>query len=440
MSKIINYIYAEHSNNITLDDLSKMEHLSTYYISHMIKASLGMNFREFLCFARVESSEIPLLATNKKISSIAKEVGFSTTSYYEKYFKKWFGRSPLEHRELCAPLILSSSKTETAAPVSISEIISAVTEGLSAVTSQETSDLHVQYIKQDITIASHAQRISYYAPKVQLIISLQDYNTLGSEIFHILKKLNCFDVIIETTNPADAELSELFQTDLIKHHCNASIKSTSALSSLTSYGFDSIAFMIYLLNNNMMSNKPIRLRLMDPDSKTSLTGYPALLTSGGMPKPSYYACFFMTRLFGDLIYLCDNCSIVRLDREKTCYGIFIYNYNDSMNRLCTRRTSFLETQSTINAFLDELNININLLGITGKHIITKYTFTTQNNIFNLVSKLGFTNGFKSALNLDHKEYTTPDIDIQVESVTDTLNISFSFTGAGIQVVVIEPFD
>ena len=80
VSRIIGYIYEFHSDQITLNDLADMEHLSTFYLSHIIKNYTGMNFREFLCFARVEWSEIDLLETNKKISRIARDVGFSTTS------------------------------------------------------------------------------------------------------------------------------------------------------------------------------------------------------------------------------------------------------------------------------------------------------------------------------------------------------------------------
>jgi AraC-like DNA-binding protein len=79
LGRIINYIYEKHAEKLTLEDLGSMEHLSTYYISHLITEGTGMNFREFLCFARVEFSEMLLLDTNKKINVIAQEVGFSAT-------------------------------------------------------------------------------------------------------------------------------------------------------------------------------------------------------------------------------------------------------------------------------------------------------------------------------------------------------------------------
>ena len=83
-----------------MDELAKIEHLSTFYLSHFIREHIRLSFQEFLSFARVEMSEIPLLETEKKISVIARESGFSTTSYYEKFFSKWFGHTPAEYRSI----------------------------------------------------------------------------------------------------------------------------------------------------------------------------------------------------------------------------------------------------------------------------------------------------------------------------------------------------
>ncbi|MBO4235925.1 MAG: helix-turn-helix transcriptional regulator [Firmicutes bacterium] len=108
VSRIISYIYENYKNKITLDNIAENEHLSMFYLSHLIKEYTGMGFREFLCFARAERSEIPLLDTSRKISIIAKDVGFSTTDYYKKFFEKWYGHSPEEHRTLNQPLIMSN--------------------------------------------------------------------------------------------------------------------------------------------------------------------------------------------------------------------------------------------------------------------------------------------------------------------------------------------
>ena len=75
------------------------EHLSIYYLSHVIKEATGLSFQELLSFIRVEESEKLLLGTNKKIGAISEESGFSAIRYYIKYFTKWFGMHPLEYRK-----------------------------------------------------------------------------------------------------------------------------------------------------------------------------------------------------------------------------------------------------------------------------------------------------------------------------------------------------
>lgn len=47
MSRIINYLYENHSSNITLGDLASLEHLSTFYLSHLIRQKLFMVRRSF---------------------------------------------------------------------------------------------------------------------------------------------------------------------------------------------------------------------------------------------------------------------------------------------------------------------------------------------------------------------------------------------------------
>jgi AraC-type DNA-binding domain-containing proteins len=137
ISRIITYVYENHASRITLEDLAEREHLSTFYISHLIRDYMGINFQELLCFARVEMSEIPLLETDRKISTIARNVGFSTTSYYDKFFSKWFGHTPLEYRQLYTSHILSSSRPVLLERLSDNQAISLIRRSMSAVTDQE---------------------------------------------------------------------------------------------------------------------------------------------------------------------------------------------------------------------------------------------------------------------------------------------------------------
>jgi len=99
LNRITDYMYENYTRRLTLNEIADLEHLSIYYLSHVIKEATGLSFQELLSFIRVEESEKLLLGTKKKIGVISEETGFSAIRYYIKYFTKWFGMHPLEYRE-----------------------------------------------------------------------------------------------------------------------------------------------------------------------------------------------------------------------------------------------------------------------------------------------------------------------------------------------------
>lgn len=113
LGRIIDYIYEHHNEKLSLRELAEKEHFSEGYLSKLITAGTGLGFRELLAFARVEESEKILLSGSEKISSIASQVGFSTTAYYEKFFEKWFGCHPEEYRKKYADRIKGNSSEIT---------------------------------------------------------------------------------------------------------------------------------------------------------------------------------------------------------------------------------------------------------------------------------------------------------------------------------------
>lgn len=98
LNRITNYMYNNYTRRLTLNEIAEREHLSIYYLSHVIREATGLSFQELLSFIRVEESERLLLGTNKKIGTISEESGFSAVRYYIKYFTKWFGMHPSEYR------------------------------------------------------------------------------------------------------------------------------------------------------------------------------------------------------------------------------------------------------------------------------------------------------------------------------------------------------
>ena len=97
--RIAKYIFNNYNNNITLKDIANKEFLSTHYLSHEIKYATGSSFTDLVNLTRVEESIKLLLDSDKTISDICEEVGFSHSRYFNKHFKNYYGLTPLQYRK-----------------------------------------------------------------------------------------------------------------------------------------------------------------------------------------------------------------------------------------------------------------------------------------------------------------------------------------------------
>ncbi len=441
ISRIIGYIYEFHSEQITLNDLAEMEHLSTFYLSHIIKNCTGMNFREFLCFARVEWSEIDLLETNKKISRIARDVGFSTTSYYEKYFRKWFGMDPQSYREKNLPLVMSDIKRGELIPLNSNDIISLIKDTLSALNSQQPSNNHVSSLKLDLMVNTHAPSISYMDHYLDIQITLDDFKTLGYSIFGILHELNPRKVTILTE--ASDSLSDINRVKILLTSAGfeVGLNENTKASYIRSFGFDSIAYPIFLLNRLLKSKEQhIKVRLRDPgDTEEIIKGFPALLTSAGIRKPVFYAYSILSSISGEVIYWGKQYCVIRAYHlGEPFFVIVCYNFNEQIYNLCVKDATEQNVKNIINDFKDEIDLSMNLTVSQGMYNVMKYSMPKNRGIFSYLAIMNFPadphviQGMPSAIS------TQPDLDIYVEDVRTTFNINFNIKGAGIQMAVISP--
>ena len=135
LNRITDYMYDNYNRKLTLSEIADREHLSIYYLSHIIKGATGLSFQDLLSYIRVEESEKLLLGTNKKIGAIAEETGFSAVRYYIKHFEHWFGMHPLEYRKKYIGKIFSreiEAKYTLCSPAQIEEAIRRQVKGVYA--------------------------------------------------------------------------------------------------------------------------------------------------------------------------------------------------------------------------------------------------------------------------------------------------------------------
>ena len=191
LGRIIDYIYEHHNEKLSLRELAKKEHFSEGYMSRLITAGTGLGFRELLAFARVEESEEMLLSGSEKISSIAAQVGFSTTAYYEKFFKKWFGYHPEEYRKMYADKIKGNS-AEITFELSESDALSIIRKAIRDI-SFENGDTAETNPKREERSADAAQEeeqnlqeLTKQQRQKELLEAYEKTNRSHEEILHFL--------------------------------------------------------------------------------------------------------------------------------------------------------------------------------------------------------------------------------------------------------------
>lgn len=189
LNRITDYMYDNYTRKLTLSEIADREHLSIYYLSHIIKEATGLSFQDLLSYIRVEESERLLLGTNKKIGAIAEETGFSAVRYYIKHFEHWFGMHPLEYRKKYIGKIISreiEAKYQLATPTQIEEAIRKQVKGVYA---DYVDKLKTKPVIVDIDIYDDYAALQS-TPPVMAEIMERDVNHVLAEPYRRLMEMN----------------------------------------------------------------------------------------------------------------------------------------------------------------------------------------------------------------------------------------------------------
>ena len=98
ISKVLKYIEDMHREKISLNTIADMLGYNPCYVSQFFKMNIGINYYEYLTRVRIREATFDLVKTNRSISDIALEHGFSDVKSFGKSFKESFGRLPNQYR------------------------------------------------------------------------------------------------------------------------------------------------------------------------------------------------------------------------------------------------------------------------------------------------------------------------------------------------------
>lgn len=92
------YLTANYADDISLDKLADLFCINKYYLAHTFKKIYGDSIMHTLNLIRCQTAKNLLENTTYSVSEISTTVGYNSSSYFSKIYKKTFGETPLQTR------------------------------------------------------------------------------------------------------------------------------------------------------------------------------------------------------------------------------------------------------------------------------------------------------------------------------------------------------
>lgn len=94
------YITANLGDDVTLDKLGDLVHLHPVYLSRLFKKEAGTTIGQFTVDVRMERAAALLVESNLRVEDISRMVGYNETQYFIRVFKRHYGLTPKQYREI----------------------------------------------------------------------------------------------------------------------------------------------------------------------------------------------------------------------------------------------------------------------------------------------------------------------------------------------------
>jgi YesN/AraC family two-component response regulator len=94
----MDFIKSHYARPISLDDMAALCRISSSYFSKLFNRTMGENLASYVNRVRVLRAREMLLDSDKPITTIALQLGYEDSGYFDKVFKKLIGQTPSEFR------------------------------------------------------------------------------------------------------------------------------------------------------------------------------------------------------------------------------------------------------------------------------------------------------------------------------------------------------
>ncbi len=100
MAAVLAYVDEHYAEELTLKTLCLVAgDLSEQYLCRLFRQTVGCRPMEYVLHRRIAEARAALERSDRPIPEIAESVGFGSTSYFYRNFKRFTGKSPLQYRQ-----------------------------------------------------------------------------------------------------------------------------------------------------------------------------------------------------------------------------------------------------------------------------------------------------------------------------------------------------
>lgn len=99
ISQIISYIHTHYYEDINLEHLAQQFYISQYYLCREFKRHTNRTVVQYINITRVMNAQRKFMETDKNITEISRETGFSNITHFNRVFKSVTGMTPSEYRK-----------------------------------------------------------------------------------------------------------------------------------------------------------------------------------------------------------------------------------------------------------------------------------------------------------------------------------------------------
>lgn len=87
-------------HTLSIENMAGIVHFSVSYLRQIFKETTGESFNEYLIRKRMEKAGELLRSSSMKIQEVAEFCGYENQGYFASSFKKTFGCTPTEYKNI----------------------------------------------------------------------------------------------------------------------------------------------------------------------------------------------------------------------------------------------------------------------------------------------------------------------------------------------------